>query len=118
MEVILRSFFGNLLNATAYAVHFLLWGAIIAVAVYWLFSWIPPLKTLPIYRGLQRLVEPVLDAIRRQLFRFRIDTEGFDLAPLVLLLALVFADVFLFGLMRDIQAALRFEQEVVRDPQP
>ncbi|MGH3443000.1 MAG: YggT family protein [Nitriliruptorales bacterium] len=72
---------------------FLLFALLILLLVYVVFSWIPrpPEPLLPFVRGLNRVMTPILEPIRRLLPPVRFGGVGLDLSVLVLffLLAIV-----------------------------
>lgn len=63
----------------------LLFGAIILLLIHVVFSWIPrpPEPILPFVRGIDRLLSPILEPIRRVLPPVRMGGMGLDLSVLV-----------------------------------
>lgn len=64
----------------------LLFAAIILLLIHVVFSWIPrpPDPLMPMVRGIDRLLSPVLEPIRRVLPPVRMGGMGLDLSVLVL----------------------------------
>ncbi|MBM4287507.1 MAG: YggT family protein [Deltaproteobacteria bacterium] len=89
----------NLLKALAYVIDIVLtiymW-LIIARAI---LSWVNPDPYNPIVRFLSNVTEPVLSSIRR---RLPLVYGGLDLAPLVVLLIIVFLQRFLVTTIHDL----------------
>jgi YggT family protein len=77
------------------------WIVIIAV----LLTWVNPDPRNPIVRFLYAVTEPVLYWIRRR-FPFLV-IGGFDLSPIVLLVGIQFAKLFLVGSLTELAAASR-----------
>jgi YggT family protein len=77
------------------------WIVIIAV----LLTWVNPDPRNPIVRFLYAVTEPVLYWIRRQ-FPFLI-IGGFDLSPIVLLIGIHFAQLFLVGSLTELATRIR-----------
>ena len=91
--------FGHLIEALAYildlALTIYMW-VIIARA---LLSWVNPDPYNPIVRFLYNVTEPVLNWVRT---RVPVVFGGFDLAPLLVLLAIVFLQHFLVATLFDL----------------
>ncbi|MGD9596368.1 YggT family protein [Wolinella succinogenes] len=95
--------FSTLIEAIAQILHMILnlymWVIIIAALI----SWVRPDPYNPIVQILSRLTEPLYYQLRR-----KIPTvfSGIDLAPLIVIIALQFLDLFLvkllFGLARSL----------------
>jgi len=66
-------------------------------------SWVNPDPFNPIVRFLYRVTEPVLRPIRRRLPV----AMGLDFSPLIVLVALQFAQWFIVDLLRDLAVSLR-----------
>ncbi len=94
---------GNFILALArlidMALQAYIWIVIIRAAVSWLT--VDPYN--PIVRFLAQLTDPVLNKIRRYLPPM----NGFDLTPVILILALVFLQIFLVQNLHDIGMRLR-----------
>ena len=94
---------GNLLNAIAYILNFVLTIYMYVIIVSALLSWVNPDPYNPIVRFLYSVTEPVLRPIRSRL-RFSI---GIDISPLLVILAIWFIQRFviasLFGMASRMQ---------------
>jgi YggT family protein len=77
------------------------WIVIIAV----LLTWVNPDPRNPIVRFLYAVTEPVLYWIRRR-FPFLV-IGGFDLSPIVLLVGIQFAKLFLVGSLTELAARIQ-----------
>ena len=77
------------------------WIVIISV----LLTWVNPDPRNPIVRFLYAVTEPVLYRIRRRMPFLIIG--GFDLSPLVLLVAIHFVQLFLVGSLTDLAARIQ-----------
>ncbi len=69
-----------------------------------LISWVNPDPWNPVVQFLHRATEPVLAPIRRWLPTWR---WGIDFSPLVVILAIYFAQVFLVGSLRELAWRMR-----------
>jgi YggT family protein len=99
---------GNFLSATAQVLHMLLQAYIWVVIIRALLSWVNPDPWNPIVQMLNRLTEPLLEPIRRKVFRMMGSGGiGLDLSPLILIAAIYFLDYFLVGTLQDIGGRLR-----------
>jgi len=90
---------GNLLEALATVIHYVLYlymWIIIARAV---ISWVNPDPYNPIVRFLYSITDPVLLAIRR---RLPLSFGGIDFSPIVVILAIVFLERFLVASLFDL----------------
>ena len=96
--------FGNFLVAAAkvlsLALNFYMW-IIIARAV---LSWVNPDPYNPIVRFIHNLTEPVLYFIRR---RLPVVFGGIDLAPVIVLLAILFLEHFVVASLFEFAAGMR-----------
>jgi YggT family protein len=96
--------FGNFLVAAAkvlsLALHVYMW-IVIARAV---LSWVNPDPYNPIVRFIHTLTEPVLYQVRR---RLPVVFGGVDLAPVVVLLAILFLENFVVASLYELAAGLR-----------
>ncbi len=95
----------NLLAAAAQVMD------VVLAAYYWiiivraLVSWVNPDPHNPIVQFLQTVTEPVLNPIRRKLpFSLRF---GIDISPIIAILVLMFARVFLVRTLLDLSLHLR-----------
>ncbi len=99
---------GNFLTALASVLHLLLQVYIWVVIVRALISWVNPDPWNPIVQTLNRLTDPLLEPIRRWMFRMMGSRGiGIDLSPLLLIMAIYFVDFFLVGTLNDIGMRLR-----------
>lgn len=99
---------GNVLSALAAVLHFLLQGYIWVIIIKALLSWVSPDPWNPIVQTLNRLTDPLLDPIRRWLFRLMgYRGVGIDLSPILLIAAVYFVDFFLVGTLHDLGGRLR-----------
>ena len=65
-------------------------------------SWVNPDPHNPIVRFLHNATEPVLKPIRKKLPYM----GGFDLSPIIVLLAIIFLQTFLVGVLREMAIRL------------
>lgn len=99
---------GNFLTALASVLHMLLQAYIWVVIIRALISWVNPDPWNPIVQMLNRLTDPLLEPIRRKLFRVMgYGGMGIDISPLVLIAAIYFLDFFLVGTLTDIGMKMR-----------
>lgn len=99
---------GNFLTALASVLHMLLQAYIWVVIIRALISWVNPDPWNPIVQMLNRLTDPLLEPIRRKLFRMMgYGGMGIDISPLVLIAAVYFLDFFLVETLNDIGRRLR-----------
>ena len=99
---------GNLLVAVASVLHMLLQAYIWVVIIRVLLSWVNPDPWNPIVQTLNRLTDPLLEPIRRKMFRMMgYGGIGIDLSPLILIAAVYFLDFFLVGTLHDMGTQLR-----------
>lgn len=92
----------NFLDAMAIIIS---WGLTIymwVIIIRALISWVNPDPYNPIVQFLYQATEPVLFAVRRRLPY----TGGIDLSPIVVIMAILFLQVFLVGTLRDIAVRL------------
>jgi YggT family protein len=81
-----------------------IWVVIIRALV----SWVNPDPWNPIVQMLNRLTDPLLEPIRRKLFRMMgYGGMGIDISPLILIAAVYFLDFFLVGTLTDIGMRMR-----------
>ena len=74
---------GNLLSAVAFVLHMLLQAYIWVVIIRALLSWVNPDPWNPIVQTLNRMTDPLLDPIRKKMFRMMGSGVGIDLSPLM-----------------------------------
>jgi YggT family protein len=99
---------GNLLTSLASVLHLVLQAYIWVVIIRALLSWVNPDPWNPIVQMLNRLTDPLLDPIRRWMFRLMGSKGiGIDLSPLILIAGIYFLDFFLVGTLHDIGGRLR-----------
>ena len=94
---------GNLLNAVAvvlnYVLHFYMW-IVIARAV---LSWVNPDPYNPIVRFIHNVTEPVLYRLRRKL---PLDFGGIDFSPIIVILGIIFLQNFVVTSLLRLSATL------------
>jgi len=90
---------GNLLNAVAVILGFLLQSLLIVVLVNALLSWVRPDPGNPIVMFLDRVSDLVCNPIRRL---FPTAYAGIDFAPFIAMLALWLMQLFLVNTLKDI----------------
>jgi YggT family protein len=99
---------GNFLTALASVLHMLLQAYIWVVIIRALISWVNPDPWNPIVQMLNRLTDPLLEPIRRKMFRLMgYGGMGIDISPLILIAAIYFLDFFLVGTLADIGMRVR-----------
>ena len=99
---------GNVFTALASVLHILLQAYIWVVIIRSLISWVNPDPWNPIVQMLNRLTDPLLEPIRRKMFRMMgYGGMGLDLSPLILIAAVYFLDFFLVGTLTDIGMRMR-----------
>lgn len=99
---------GNLFTALASVLHMLLQAYIWVVIIRALISWVNPDPRNPIVQMLNRLTDPLLEPIRRKMFRMMgYGGMGLDLSPLILIAAVYFLDFFLVWTLADIGMRMR-----------
>ncbi len=99
---------GNFLSSVAAVLHLLLQAYIWVVIIRAVISWVNPDPWNPIVQMLNRLTEPLLEPIRRRMFRLMgYKGVGIDLSPLILIAAIYFVDYFLVGTLHDLGERLR-----------
>lgn len=98
---------GNFLSAMAAVLHMLLQAYIWVIIIRALISWVNPDPWNPIVQILNRLTDPLLDPIRRRLFRFSgRGGVGIDLSPLLLIAAVYLVDFFMVATLQDLSVRL------------
>ncbi len=94
----------NLVLALARLVNLALEAYFWIIIVRAILSWVNPDPHNPIVRFLYRVTEPVLRPIRHRLPTLAM---GLDLSPMVVLLAIKFAEWFIVDSLRDLALSLR-----------
>lgn len=89
---------GNVLQAVAVIVDYVLWLYMWVIIARALISWVNPDPWNPIVQFLQRVTEPVLYPIRRRMGF----AMGIDLSPIIALLVIVFLQVALVQSLKDL----------------
>ncbi len=95
--------FGNLLGAVAQILHMIISLYIWVVIIAALISWVNPDPYNPVVRFLRAATEPLLYRIRRYLPV----GGGIDFSPLLLILLLYFADMFVVKTLSEIAYKMR-----------
>jgi len=95
---------GNFLRAVAWLLDYVLWLYMFIVIARAVISWVSPDPYNPIVQFLYRATEPVLEPIRRRLPSGAI---GLDFSPIIVILAIIFLQMFLVQTLRDIAYGLR-----------
>ncbi len=93
----------NFINAIAAILDAVLQIYFWVIIVQAIISWVNPDPWHPIVRFLNRATEPVLGPIRRYLPR----GWGLDFSPMVALLAIYFARIFVIGSLMDFARSIR-----------
>jgi YggT family protein len=88
---------GNFLGAVAEVLHYLLEGLLLVVLVNAVLSWVRPDPANPIVMLLDRVSDFVCDPLRRL---FPTVFGGIDVAPVIVMLVIVFLDRFVVGSLR------------------
>lgn len=89
--------FGNLLEAVATVLNFLLTAYMWIVIIAALLSWVNPDPYNPIVRFLYGATEPVLRPIRR-----RLPMTGIDFSPLIVIAVIYFLKIFVVRTLLDL----------------
>ena len=89
--------FGNLLEAVATVLNFLLTAYMWIVIIAALLSWVNPDPYNPIVRFLYGATEPVLRPIRR-----RLPMTGIDFSPLIVIAVIYFIKIFVVRTLLDL----------------
>jgi YggT family protein len=95
---------GNLLDALAVILHYVLQGYMWIVIIRALLSWVNPDPYNPIVRALYALTDPVLSRLRR---RFPLMAGSIDFSPWVVILVIMFLDRFLVASLAQLALRLR-----------
>jgi YggT family protein len=94
----------NLLMAVARILDIVLGIYMWVIIIRALISWVNPDPYNPIVQMLYRVTEPVLNRIRRVIPAYSI---GFDLSPIVAILAIIFLQVFLVRSLMELATRLQ-----------
>lgn len=94
---------GNLLNAIAVILHYIIQFLMIVILINAILSWLRPDPSNPIVVMLDRISDFVCAPIRRM---FPTVFGGLDLAPLFAMFGLWFIDLFLVATLRDVAMRL------------
>ncbi len=99
---------GNFLSSIAFVIDMLLQVYIWVVIVRVLISWVQPNPSNVIVQTLSTLTDPLLNPIRRTLWRM-MGYRGMmiDVSPIILIVAIYFLDHFLVGVLQDVGRRLR-----------
>jgi YggT family protein len=100
MSIFTSNFMAAIATVLSYALTFYMW-IVIARAV---LSWVNPDPYNPIVRLIHNVTEPVLYQIRRKIPAV---FGGVDLAPVVLLLAILFLQNFVVNSLYELAAGMR-----------
>ncbi len=92
----------ELLLSVAWLVEYVLWAYMWVIIIRALVSWVNPDPWNPIVRFLYQVTEPVLRPIRR-----RLPATGIDFSPLIVIVAIMFLQRFLVGILT--RAAVRLQ---------
>ncbi len=99
---------GNFLTSLAVVLHLLLQTYMWVVIIRALLSWVNPDPWNPIVQTLNRLTDPLLEPIRRKMFRMMGHRGiGIDVSPLILIAGIYFLDFFVVETLNDIGRRLR-----------
>ncbi|MBI5286201.1 MAG: YggT family protein [Deltaproteobacteria bacterium] len=93
----------NLILAMATVLDYLLWFYMGIVIIRALISWVNPDPYNPIVRFLYQVTEPVLYPVRSRLPFM----GGIDLSPLIVILIVVFLQVFLVETLKELAMRIR-----------
>jgi len=96
---------GNLLEAVATILDKVLWLYSLVVLVAVLITWVSPDPFNPLVRILRQSTEPVFNWVRRRLPFVMVGM--IDLSPMLVLLGLWFARMFVVGTLLDLSMRLR-----------
>lgn len=95
--------FATLIEAIATILHLLITAYIWVVIIAALISWVRPDPYNPIVQVLYRLTEPLYALVRRYIPTV---ISGIDIAPIIIILALQFLDLFFVKLLFKLAYAL------------
>lgn len=95
--------FANLIDASATVIYYLLNIYMWVIIIRALISWVNPDPYNPIVRFLYQATEPILYPIRRRLPFM----GGIDLSPIIVLLVIMFLQVFLVRTLNELAIRLR-----------
>jgi len=91
--------FGNLLNALATVLDYVIQAMLLVILVNALLSWVRPDPHNPIVMFLGRVSDLVCDPIRRL---FPTTFSGIDFAPMIVMIALWFVRMFVVSTLHDV----------------
>jgi len=95
--------FGNLLNALALVINYVLTFYMWIVVARAVLSWVNPDPYNPIVRFIHNVTEPVLYQIRK---RIPLDFGGIDVSPVIVFLVIIFLQKFLVGSLYGLAATM------------
>lgn len=96
--------FANLLDAFATVLDYVLFIYMWIIIIRALLSWVNPDPYNPIVRFLYNITEPVLFAVRKRLP----SVGGIDLSPIVVFVAIIFAQSFIVKTLHEVAIKLKF----------
>ncbi|MDP3937847.1 MAG: YggT family protein [Deltaproteobacteria bacterium] len=97
----------NLLNATAIVLDMILTVYFWMIIIRALLSWVNPDPNSPIVRFLKSATDPVLQPVQRWIYyRLGLRLGGMDLSPIVVIMAIYFAQAFLVKSLQDLAMRL------------
>jgi len=95
--------FGNFIGAVAVLLNIILSIYMWIVIIRALISWVNPDPYNPIVQMLHRITEPVLAPLRRRLPDF----GGLDISPVIVLLGILFLQLYIVPTLKDLGSLLR-----------
>jgi YggT family protein len=95
--------FANLLDAVATILSYVLTIYMWVIIIRALISWVNPDPYNPIVRFLYKATGPVLIAVRKRLPYI----GGIDISPIIVLLVIMFVQIFLIGSLHDLAFKLK-----------
>jgi YggT family protein len=95
----------NLVSALAHLLHWAIWVLQIVIIARVVLSWADANPYNPFVRAVGTVTEPILSPLRRLLPPWRMN--GWDLSPVLALLALWFLDLFLVKSLFDIASRMQ-----------
>jgi YggT family protein len=99
---------GNFFSALAAVLHMLLQTYIWVVIIRVVLTWVNADPWNPIVQTLNRVTDPLLEPIRRKMFRMMgYRGMGIDISPIILIAGIYFLDFFLVGTVSDLGGRLR-----------
>lgn len=100
MDIVASNLVGAVATVLQFALNIFMW-VVIARAV---LSWVSPDPYNPIVRFIHTVTEPVLTLVRR---RLPVVFGGVDLAPVIVLLAILFLERFLVSSLYELAIGLK-----------